>query len=86
MERPQVVDEGDSCPTWMVATNILSKLSRTADKGWSSSLLQNVTKVLGGMVTVRGKLKCFWKNQPEYHFVHHKSHVSCPVTETGRRR
>jgi hypothetical protein len=38
MARPQVADGGDSLQFWRVAANILKKQSRTADKGWSSSL------------------------------------------------
>jgi hypothetical protein len=38
MARPQVADGGDAFQFWREATNILNKRSRTADKGWSSSL------------------------------------------------
>jgi hypothetical protein len=38
MARPQVADGGDDLQIWRVAANILNKQSRTADKGWSSSL------------------------------------------------
>jgi hypothetical protein len=38
MARPQVLDGGDTFQVWRVAANILNKQSRTADKGWSSSL------------------------------------------------
>jgi hypothetical protein len=38
MARPQVADGGDGLQMWRVAANILNKQSRTADKGWSSSL------------------------------------------------
>jgi hypothetical protein len=38
MERPQVSDGGDGLQIWRVPANILNKQSRTADKGWSSSL------------------------------------------------
>jgi hypothetical protein len=38
MARPQVADGGNSLQIWNVAVNILNKQSRTADKGWSSSL------------------------------------------------
>jgi hypothetical protein len=38
MARPQVADGGDGLQIWRVAANILNKQSRTADKGWSSSL------------------------------------------------
>jgi hypothetical protein len=38
MARPQVADGGDALQLWMVVANILNKQSRTADKGWSSSL------------------------------------------------
>jgi hypothetical protein len=38
MVRPQAVDEGDTLQVWRVAANILNKQSRTADKGWSSSV------------------------------------------------
>jgi hypothetical protein len=37
MARPQVAD-GDGLQVWRVAANILNKLSRTADKGWSYNL------------------------------------------------
>jgi hypothetical protein len=63
MARPQVADGGESLQIWRVAANILNKKSRTADKGWPSSLgvgrglatphrkkintLRNVTKGLG---------------------------------------
>jgi hypothetical protein len=33
MARPQVVDGGDGLQIWRVAANILTKQSRTADKG-----------------------------------------------------
>jgi hypothetical protein len=62
MVHPQVVD-GDDFQIWKVAANIQNKQSRTADKGWSSSLgvgcrtnnssqqkiilLWNITKGLG---------------------------------------
>jgi hypothetical protein len=36
--RPQVADGGKGFQIWRVAANILHKQSRTADKGWSSSL------------------------------------------------
>jgi hypothetical protein len=38
MERPQVADGGDALQLWRAAAIILNKPSRTADKGWSSSL------------------------------------------------
>jgi hypothetical protein len=38
MARPQVADGGDGLQIWRVAANILNKQSRTAEKGWSSSL------------------------------------------------
>jgi hypothetical protein len=38
MARPQVADGGAGLQIWRVAANILHKESRTADKGWSSSL------------------------------------------------
>jgi hypothetical protein len=38
MVRPQVADGGDGLQVWRVPVNILNKQSRTADKGWSSSL------------------------------------------------
>jgi len=37
MSRPRVADEEDGLQIWRVAANILTKQSRTADKGWSSS-------------------------------------------------
>jgi hypothetical protein len=39
MPRPQVADGGDDLQMWRVAASILSKQSRTADKGWCSSLV-----------------------------------------------
>jgi hypothetical protein len=38
MVCPQVADGGDGLQIWRVAAKILSKQSRTADRGWSSSL------------------------------------------------
>jgi hypothetical protein len=38
MARPQVADGGDTLQFWRAAANIFNKQSRTADKGWSSSL------------------------------------------------
>jgi hypothetical protein len=38
MARPQVADGGDCLQIWRITANILNKQSRTADKGWSSSL------------------------------------------------
>jgi hypothetical protein len=38
MARPQITDGGDPLQFWRVAANILNKQSRTAEKGWSSSL------------------------------------------------
>jgi hypothetical protein len=38
MARPQVADGGDFLQVWRLAANMLNKQSRTADKGWSSSL------------------------------------------------
>jgi hypothetical protein len=38
MARPRVADRGDGLQIWRVAANMLNKQSRTADKGWSSSL------------------------------------------------
>jgi hypothetical protein len=38
MARPQVADRGDGLQVWTVASNILNKQSRTADRGWPSSL------------------------------------------------
>jgi hypothetical protein len=39
MARPQVADGGEGLQVWRVAANILNKQFRTADKGWSSSLV-----------------------------------------------
>jgi hypothetical protein len=39
MARPQVADGEDGLQIWRVAANILNKQSRTADKGWPSSLV-----------------------------------------------
>jgi hypothetical protein len=38
MARPQVADGGDGLQIQRVPANILNKQSRTASKGWSSSL------------------------------------------------
>jgi hypothetical protein len=38
MARFQVADRGAGLQIWRVAVNILNKQSRTADRGWSSSL------------------------------------------------
>jgi hypothetical protein len=38
MARPQVADGVNALQVWKVAVNILNKQSRTADKGWFSSL------------------------------------------------
>jgi hypothetical protein len=38
MVRPLVADRGYGLQIWRVAANILNKQSRTADRGWSSSL------------------------------------------------
>jgi hypothetical protein len=38
MARPQVADGGNGLQIRRVAANILNKQSRTADKGWSSSV------------------------------------------------
>jgi hypothetical protein len=38
MARPLVANGGDGLQIWRVAANILNKQSRSADKGWSSSL------------------------------------------------
>jgi hypothetical protein len=38
MARPQVADGGDGLKMWRVDSNRLNKQSRTAYKGWSSSL------------------------------------------------
>jgi hypothetical protein len=38
MARPQVADGGNTLQVWRVAANIFNNQSRTADKGWPSSL------------------------------------------------
>jgi hypothetical protein len=38
MARPQIADRGEGLHIWRVASNILNKQSRTANKGWPSSL------------------------------------------------
>jgi hypothetical protein len=38
MACPQVADGGEGLQIWRVAADILNKQSRTADKGWPSSL------------------------------------------------
>jgi hypothetical protein len=45
MAHPQVADGGDALQVWREAANILNKQSRTADKGWSSSLAVLKAKV-----------------------------------------
>jgi hypothetical protein len=35
---PQIADRGDGRQIWRVSANILNKKSRTADRGWPSSL------------------------------------------------
>jgi hypothetical protein len=52
MARPRVADGGDGLQIWRVAENILNKQSRTAVKGWSSSL-----EVGRGASTHRKKIK-----------------------------
>jgi hypothetical protein len=36
--RPRVADEGNDLEMQRIAANVLNKQSRTADKGWSSTL------------------------------------------------
>jgi hypothetical protein len=67
MSRPRVADGGDGLQIWRVAVNISNKQSRTANKGWSSSLgvgrgakqlvslLRNVTQGLGGVLVNRAQ-------------------------------
>jgi len=38
MARPRAADRVDGLQMWRVAENALDKESRTADKGWSSTL------------------------------------------------
>jgi hypothetical protein len=38
MARPKVADRGEGLQIWRAAANILNKQSRTADRGWPSSL------------------------------------------------
>jgi hypothetical protein len=38
MTLPQVADGGEGLHIWSVAANVLNKQSRTANKGWSSSM------------------------------------------------
>jgi hypothetical protein len=38
MARPQVADGRDALQVWREAADLLNKQSRTAEKGWSSSL------------------------------------------------
>jgi hypothetical protein len=45
MAHPYVAGRGDGLHIWKVAVNILNKQSRTADRGWPSSL------GLGGVLT-----------------------------------
>jgi hypothetical protein len=60
MARPQVADGGDVLQIWMVAVNILNKQSRTADKGWSSSLGVGLT------TPHRKKYTCYERSQEAY--------------------
>jgi hypothetical protein len=39
MAGPRVADKRDGLQIWRVAANILNKQSRTAESGWSSSLV-----------------------------------------------
>jgi hypothetical protein len=57
MARPQVADGRDTLQILRVAANILNKESRTADKGWFSSLGFGV-----GLTTARRKNKLFTKD------------------------
>jgi hypothetical protein len=57
MARPQVADGGDALQFWREAANILNKQSRTADKGWSSSLGLGV-----GLITPRRKKQTCYEN------------------------
>jgi hypothetical protein len=38
MARPRVADEADGLQIWRVTANMLNKQSRTAYRGWSSSM------------------------------------------------
>jgi len=38
MARPRVADGGGGFKIWRVAANMLNKQSRTAERGWPSSL------------------------------------------------
>jgi hypothetical protein len=42
MVRPRVADGGDGLHIWKVAANVSNRQSRTADKGWYSSLKRTV--------------------------------------------
>jgi hypothetical protein len=57
--RPQVADGGDGLQIWRVATNILNKQSRTADNGWSSSLMSG----MGLTTPYRKKKACYEMSQ-----------------------
>jgi hypothetical protein len=48
MARPWVADGGDGLQIRRVTANILNEQSRTADKGWSSSLGVGLTTPHGG--------------------------------------
>jgi hypothetical protein len=56
MAPPRVTDAGDALQILRVAWNILNKQSRTADKGWSSSLGLRV-----GLRNLHLKIKLFTK-------------------------
>jgi hypothetical protein len=57
MARPQAVDGGDGLQIRKIAANILNKQSRTAAKGWSSSL-----RIVRGLTTPNRKKINFLRN------------------------
>jgi hypothetical protein len=58
MARPRVADRGDGLQIWRVAANILNKQSRTADSGWSSSLVG----LGGGLTTLPHRTQYLLRN------------------------
>jgi hypothetical protein len=73
MARPQVATGGDRLQIWTVAVNTLNKQSRTADRGWSSSLVvrrgasnhhRKTPDLLCNVLKSLGPGRILWKNDP----------------------
>jgi hypothetical protein len=62
MEHTQVAAGGDGLQIWRLAANVLNKQSRTADRGWSSSLA-----VGEGLTTINLKNSNLIRNIAEHH-------------------